>query len=158
MNPVPVPYLQFHACNCTTDCAKLRKFSALVSSDLPICITRIACSAECTGTGMTCRRCSVHGSHAFTNLFHNWGITIETLCYLTDNYRVEPQMAVQICGKPDSTAQTVKQLSHLSRFWSIFQSDAIETILNMPWIIWSQQQENIRRSGLWKVKLHFQTK
>ena len=51
---------------------------------------------------------------------------------LTDNYRVEPEMAAQICDKPDSTAQTVKQLSQISQLGSIFNSDAIETILNMP--------------------------
>ena len=50
---------------------------------------------------------------------------------LTDYYRVEPQMAAQICGRPVSTALTVQQLSHLSRFGSIFNSDTIKTILNI---------------------------
>ena len=51
---------------------------------------------------------------------------------LTEYYRVDPEMAAKICGNPDSTALTVKPLTHLSRFGSIFNSDAIETILNMP--------------------------
>ena len=49
----------------------------------------------------------------------------------TDYYQVreEPKIAAQICGKPDSTALTVQQLSHLS---SIFDSEMIDTILKMP--------------------------
>ena len=83
----------------------------------------------------------------------------EVLCvFLTDYNRVDPEMAAQVCGRPDSTALTVKQLSHLSRFGSIFNSDAIETIVNMPSIIGSQQQEKFSRSGLWKAKLHLKTK
>ena len=54
------------------------------------------------------------------------------LSILTDYYRSEPKMAAQIFGKPDSTALTVKQMSHLSQFGSIFSSEAIETILDMP--------------------------